>query len=133
MILSPSTGFLATLSKPLTRSAVPLGAARTLVGAVVLARPTLMASMLGVDSATAQRTAWIAKFFAARDLTLGVGAARGNRGCQAAACISDVSDFVAMVAAIRGRHVHPAPGLLVAATAAGAAIAGGAGLLLTRG
>ncbi len=92
-----------------------------------------MASGLGVDAATAQRTAWIAKFFAARDLALGVGAAGGSRGCQTAACASDVSDFVAMVAAIRAGHVKTVPGLLVAATAAGAALAGGAALLVTRG
>ena len=130
--MSQSTGFPATLSKILTRSTVPLGAARTLVGAVVLAHPTLMASALGVDAVTAQRTAWIARFFASRDLSLGIGAVRGNRGCQAAACISDVSDVVAIIVAIRGRHVKMARGLLVAATAAGAAAAGAATLLTTR-
>jgi hypothetical protein len=92
-----------------------------------------MASMLGMDTATAQRTAWIAKFFAARDLTLGVGSAAGSRGCQAAACASDVSDFLAIAAAIRAGHVKKAPGLLVAATAGGAAVIGAAALLATRG
>lgn len=131
--MSPSAGFPVKLHKGLTSSAVPLGAARTLVGAACLARPTLLATSLGIDAVTAQRTAWIAKFFAARDLALGVGAAGGSRGCQAAACASDVSDFVAVLLAVRSGQVKTVPGLLVAATAAGAALAGGATLLATRG
>jgi aminoglycoside/choline kinase family phosphotransferase len=102
------------------------------VGAVVLARPTLLATSLGVDAITAERTAWIARFFAGRDLALGVGAVAGSRGCQLAACASDASDFVAVAAAFRAGHVRPAPAILAAATAAGAAVAGAAALFVTR-
>ncbi len=121
------------LHKGLTRSAIPLGAARILVGAVVLARPSVLATSLGVDAITAERTTWIARFFASRDLTLGVGAVAGSRGCQWAACASDASDFVAVVLAVRARRVRPAPAILAAATAAGAAVAGGTALFVTRG
>jgi hypothetical protein len=117
----------------LTRSAVPLGAARALVGAVVLARPTVLARALGVDSITAERTAWIARFFAGRDFALGIGSAGGSRGCQVAACASDVSDLAAVLLAVRSKHVRPLPGLLGALVAGGAAIGGGAALMVTRG
>ncbi len=104
-----------------------------MVGAVVLAQPTVLARTLGVDSITAERTAWIARFFAGRDLALGVGSAVGNRGCQVAGCASDVIDLAAVVLAVRTKQVRPLPGLLGAAVAAGAAVAGGAGLMVTRG
>ena len=117
----------------LTRAAVPLGAARALVGAVVLARPTLLARTLGVDSITAERTAWIARFFAGRDFALGVGSAAGSRGCQVASCASDVCDLAAVLLAVRSKHVRPIPGLLGASVAAGAAIGGGAALMVTKG
>ena len=117
----------------LTRVAVPLGAARALVGAVVLAEPTVLARTLGVDSITAERTAWIARFFAGRDLALGVGSAAGSRGCQVAACASDFSDLAAVLLAMRAKQVRLLPGLFGAVVAAGAAVSGGAGLLVTRG
>lgn len=121
------------LHKVLIGSTIPSGTARALIGAAVLAKPPLLASTLGVDAATAERTAWIARFFAGRDLALGLGVLGRSRGCQAAACASDLSDFVAIVIAIRAGHVRPLPGLLTAATAAGAAVTGAAALLLTRG
>jgi hypothetical protein len=130
--LNRSAGLSLQLNKALTGSAVPLGAARALLGAVVLARPPLLATCLGVDSVTAQRTAWLARLFAGRDLALGAGAAGGSRGCQLAACASDVSDLLAVVLALRAKQVKPVPGVLAAAVAAGAAAAGGATLLTTK-
>lgn len=99
----------------------------------MLARPTVLARILGVDSITAERTAWIARFFAGRDFALGVGSAAGSRGCQVAACASDVSDLAAVLLAVRSKHVRPVPGLLGALVAGGAAVGGGAGLMVTRG
>lgn len=99
----------------------------------MLARPTVLAKALGVDSITAERTAWIARFFAGRDLALGVGSAGGSRGCQVASCASDVGDLAAVVLAVRAKHVRPVPGLLAALVAGGAALGGGAALLVTRG
>jgi hypothetical protein len=119
--------------KALTGSTIPAGTARALIGASVLVKPTLLASTLGVDATTAERTAWIARFFAGRDFALGVGVAAGSRGCQVAACASDVGDLVAVALALRGGHVRALPGLLTAATAAGAAVTGAATLLVTRG
>jgi hypothetical protein len=130
--LSPSAGLPAPFDKALIGSTVPLGAARALLGAAVLARPTVLGTCLGVDSVTAQRTAWLARLFAGRDFALGIGSARGSRGCQVAACASDVSDFLALVLAVRAKQVKPLPGLLAAAVAAGAAGAGGVTLLVTR-
>jgi hypothetical protein len=123
---------LPLLQKALTSSSVPLGAARTLVGAAVLARPTLLAKGLGLDAATAQRTAWLARMFAGRDLALGVGALSGSRGCQLAGVASDFSDFGALVIAIKAGHVKALPGALAAVTAAGAVAVGGAGFFVTR-
>jgi hypothetical protein len=122
----------AKLYQGLTKTTIPLGAARTLVGAAVLARPALLAGGMGVDAATVARTAWIARFFASRDLALGIGSVSGSRACQAAACLSDISDFVALFAALRARQVKPLPAAFGLATAAGAAVVGGAGLLITR-
>jgi hypothetical protein len=130
-----STGISRTfpfLQHALTSSAIPLGAARTLLGAAVLSRPTLLARGLGLDAATAQRTAWLARMFAGRDLALGVGALAGSRGCQLAGVASDLADFGALVIAIKAGHVKALSGGLAAVTAAGAVIVGGAGLLVTR-
>jgi hypothetical protein len=102
------------------------------MGAVVLARPTVLARTLGVDSITAERTAWIARFFAGRDLALGVGSVAGSRGCQVASCASDACDLAAVLLAVRAKQVRPLPGLFGAAVAAGAAVAGGAALLVTK-
>ncbi len=99
---------------------------------MILAKPAVLAQALGVDAATAERTTWLARFFAGRDLALGVGAVAGSRGCQAAACASDASDLVAVVLAMRAGHVKLMPGLLTAITAGGAAAAGGAGLLVAQ-
>jgi hypothetical protein len=104
-----------------------------LVGAVVLAQPTLLARTLGVDSITAERTAWIARMFAGRDFALGVGSVAGSRGCQVASCASDAFDLAAVALAVRSKQVRPLPGLFAVAVAAGAAVAGGAGLLAKRG
>lgn len=131
--MSLSAGFPDKLHKVLTTSAVPLGAARTAIGLALLAKPALMAQSLGVDAATAQRTTWITKMFASRDMALGIGSAAGSRGCQLAACASDASDLVAVLLALRARHVKPVPALLTAITAGGAALVGGAGLLASRG
>lgn len=141
MILSPFTKQIRSrkseklpvlLHKALTGSAIPLGAARTLVGAVVLARPTILATALGVDAATAERTAWLARFFAGRDLSLGVGAVAGSRGCQVAGVASDASDLVAVLLALQAGHVRRVPGVFTAVTAAGAAVTGAAALRVTR-
>jgi hypothetical protein len=99
----------------------------------VLARPTVLARTLGVDSITAERTAWIARLFAGRDVALGVGSAGGNRGCQVASCASDVCDLAAVLLAVRSGHIRPVPGLFGAAVAAGAAVGGGAALMVTKG
>lgn len=133
MILTRSAGISRTLQQGLIQSSVPLGAARTLVGAAVLARPTLLAKGLGLDTSTAERTAWLARFFAGRDFALGIGSAAGSRGCQLASCASDFSDFVAVSVAIRAKHVKVLPGVVAAVTAAGAAAVGAASLLATRG
>lgn len=59
--MSPSTPVLA------------LAAGRVVVGGTLFVQPTLLAKGMGVDSATAKRTAWIVRMFAVRDLALGLG------------------------------------------------------------
>jgi hypothetical protein len=95
-------------------------------------QPTLLAKGLGLDAATAQRTAWLARMFAGRDLALGAGSLAGSRGCQLAGVASDFSDFGALVIGIKAGHVKALPGALAAVTAAGAVVAGGAGLAISR-
>jgi hypothetical protein len=129
---SPKGKMIPSFSKALARSAIPMGVARTLVGAAVLLRPSLLATTLGVDSQTAQRTTWIARSFAGRDLAIGVGSVAGSRGCQAAGVASDASDFVAMLLAVRAKQLGPMFGGLTAAASGGAALVGLAALLVTR-
>jgi hypothetical protein len=93
----------------------------------------LLAKGLGLDTVTAERTAWLARMFAGRDLALGAGSLAGSRGCQVAGVASDLSDFVAVVVAMKAGHVKTLPGAFTAVTAIGAVVSGGAGLLMTRG
>jgi hypothetical protein len=96
---------------------------------------------MGVDSTTAQRTAWVARLFGVRDVSLGLALLRishrssrrlpaqlGGSGVDAAlrealvlGALCDAGDAVAVVAALRARTVRPVPALLTIGTAVGAA------------
>jgi hypothetical protein len=70
--------------------------------------------------------------FAGRDLALGAGALAGSRACQLGGVASDLSDFVAILLALKAGHVKALPGGFTAVTAAGAVAIGGVGLVITR-
>jgi hypothetical protein len=118
----------AKTSAPLFGAALPspllLAAARTAIGVAVLARPTVLARGLRVDSGTARRTAWLARLFAGREIALGASTlialtrGRDTRLWLAANAVTDAMDSAALALAVRHRQV----GLLAAA----AGIAGAA-------
>jgi hypothetical protein len=132
VILSASRGTEQRHAHGLTAVIGSLGAARTLVGAIVLARPALLASALGIDASAAQRTAWLARMFGGRDVALGVGTLAGSRGCLIAAAAGDALDAVALSAALRNGHVRRIPAALILLTAGAAAAAGASAAMITR-
>ncbi len=101
-----------------------IGVGRVALGVAVLVRPTMLASMLGVDSVTARRTAWALRMTGARDVGLGLGtvwalAASGPvRPWLLAQAVGDGTDAVVFAAAARTRQLAPAPSLASAALAA---------------
>lgn len=122
---------------------IALATGRFAVGATVFARPTLLAKGMGVDSTTAERTAWVARMFAVRDLALGLGVLwalnRSRRGRVAGllggtdpalrellllGVLCDLGDAVAVAGALRGRSVRILPGGATLLTAVGAAAVG---------
>jgi hypothetical protein len=92
---------------------------------------------MGVDQETAERTAWLARMFAVRDLALGAGlfwALRRNRGLLSGrssraglrdvlllGALCDLGDGVAVLGAVRGGHVRGLPAAATLVTAFGAA------------
>lgn len=118
---------------PLVRSTTPVGVMRAAVGAVLLARPALLPRMAGVDSASADRTAWIGRMLGAREVVLGVGAVSARRAPAAerrrwvaAGIAADAADVAVVVAAARAGRV-PTPAAALLAGLAALAIAGQVG------
>ncbi|HSP36259.1 MAG TPA: hypothetical protein VLR26_00720 [Frankiaceae bacterium] len=127
-----------------TSPIVALAAGRAVIGSAVFLRPTLLVKGLGGDSATAERTAWLARMFAVRDFALGVGVLwalnRSRRGRAATllgagldpmlrellllGVLCDAGDAVAVAGALRGGHVRPLPGGAALVTGLGAAAVG---------
>jgi hypothetical protein len=105
---------------------VVLATGRSGIGAAVLISPSILARGMGLDRDTADRTAWLARMFAVRDLALGIGvlaAVRRNsgglsprRGSGAElrslvllGVLSDAGDALAMLAALRTRGTRALP------------------------
>jgi hypothetical protein len=105
-----------------------------LIGAVFMAAPEGSVRLLGLDTATARRVAWLARMTAARDGVLGAGTlAATTRGTGEAAwlvagAVSDTADAVVLAAALRDGRVR---GLRARAITAGAAVAAGLAILAT--
>lgn len=125
---------VATLTAAVTPSRLALG--RTGAGAVMVVRPRLLAQVLGVDSASAARTAWLAQMLGAREVALGLGTlvalrsgpAPSGRTWIAAGALCDAADVLAVGAAVaRGRLSRPV-GAAVVVSALGAALGGLAAL-----
>ena len=111
---------------------VHLALGRTGAGAVMVARPRLLPQALGVDSATAARTAWAVQMLGARELALGLGTLaarragdrRGARLWTAAGVLADGVDVLAVAGALARGRVRTPAGLGVLAVAAAAVALG---------
>ena len=109
--------------------AVGVSGLRTALGVVMLGRPTLLPRVLGMDAATAARTAWLVRMVGAREVALGAGgldaARRGTdlRPWLLAAAVADAGDTAALLGAVRRGRVGSLMGLLVMASAAAGALA----------
>ncbi len=116
---------------PPRATALAVNAGRVVLGAGFLGRPELLLRGLGLDTATAARSAWLARTAGIRDAALGAGTvlavARGRAAAPwvlaGAAC--DLADAAIMLGAAADRRVSPVRGRLVAAGAVGVAAACG--------
>ena len=117
---------MSLLTRLLTVESLSIG--RAAAGVSMVARPRMLPTSLGVDSAAAVRTAWVTQMLGAREIALGLGtlvASRGSdrRGARLwlyAGLLSDAVDALAVGAAVaQGRASKAAGGALVA-------VAGGA-------
>ena len=112
------------------KSAALMGLSRLGFGALMLGRPVLATTALGLDSATATRIVWLARMTAARDIALGAGALdAGLRGADGrpwlvAGAGSDLVDAVALTMAVRDGRLPAVRAGGMAALAVGAAVAG---------
>ena len=126
---------MALLSSALLKSGLlsveRLALGRAAVGVSMLARPTLLPRLLGVDSATATRMAWSSQMLGAREVALGLGTwtalrqqnARAARLWLMAGLLSDGVDALAVGAAAAGGRLNRLAGAGVVAVAGGAVAA----------
>lgn len=109
---------------------VLLGVGRVALGSAFLAFPVASVRLLGVDSASAARMAWLARMAAARDAALGLGvlgAAATHRGrvpALVATALVDATDAAVVAVAAREQRVDRLRGYAMAGGAAAAAVAG---------
>lgn len=101
-----------------------IAAGRVAIGVGTLARPDLFPRLLGVDSGTAARMAWLGRMFGAREVALGLGLLRASgptaeREWLLGGAISDAVDAVAFAGALRAGVVRrPLAAAFVAAALA---------------
>lgn len=132
-LVAPPNGALAR-----TRAAgLALGLGRLALGTAFLARPVDSVRLLGTDTATANRMAWLARMAAVRDAALGAGAVasvaarRTAAGWLLAGALADAGDAAVLALAARDGRVDRQRGYLIATVAAIAAGAG-AGVAAAR-
>jgi hypothetical protein len=117
--------------------ALQLGAARTVLGSLVLVAPVPAARLLGADTATARRVSWLSRMVGVRDAAIGVGTvvtARGGdpRGWLVAGAVSDLVDAAVLARARRQGRVGGASSVVVPGAALAAATGFAAAGSLTR-
>lgn len=108
-----------------------LSLGRAAAGAVMIARPTVLATSLGVDSAAATRTGWVTQMLGAREVALGLGTFASLRGGDRratrlwlyAGVLSDAVDLLAVGRAVAAGTVSKPAGGAVVAIAGGAVYA----------
>jgi hypothetical protein len=126
---SPAQALLAGAAARITPAHLAMG--RAGAGAVMVARPRLMPTAMGVDSATSARVSWVLQMLGARELALGLGTLAALRSPDrvasrvwvAAGVLSDAVDAVAVGAALgRGRVTRAAGGATIAVALAAVAV-----------
>jgi len=107
-----------------------LAAGRALAGTAILAAPVLSARLLGTDSATAQRVAWLTRMMAVRDAALGAGGLAATRGdgpvtpWLIGGAVSDAVDALVIGQALRTGRARGVGAIAVVPVAIGAAAVG---------
>ena len=109
-----------------------LALARTAAGTTMVVRPRILPQALGLDSATAARTAWVVQMLGAREIALGLGTftalRRPDRADSrlwiAGGVLSDAVDAVAVVGALLQGRVSKGAGLGLVAMAVSAVTLG---------
>ncbi len=122
-----------------------MGALRCTIGLVGIAQPALLGRFSGLDRVTAERTDWLTRMAAVRDLALGTGqlvtAARRPAGASKladarlwviAGALADAGDTATLGTAAATGRIAPARGALLSLAAA-AAVVGALPVLAARG
>ncbi len=105
-----------------------IGAARSVIGAVLFAQPVFSVRLLGLDTATAARVTWLARMAAARDAVIGIGTVsssarrRGQRGWLLAGAAADLADALVLTQALREGRAKGTTATGTVAVAAAAAV-----------
>lgn len=107
-----------------------LSIGRAAAGVSMVARPRLLPTSLGVDSAAAARMTWVTQMLGVREIALGLGTLVASRGSDRRAArlwlyaglLSDAVDALAVGAAVVQGRVSKATGGAVVGIA-GAAVA----------
>ena len=100
-----------------------VAAGRVAAGIGMITRPELLPKVLGVDSGSAERTAFLGRMLGAREVALGAGlllsrSTAGERDWLLGAALSDGVDGVAFAMAARRGVVRPVLATALVATAA---------------
>jgi hypothetical protein len=114
------------LTRLLTVESLSIG--RAAAGVSMVARPRMLPTSLGVDSAAAARTAWVTQMLGAREIALGLGTLVASRGSDRRAArlwlyaglLSDAVDALAVGTAVAQGRVSKAAGGALVAVAGGA-------------
>ena len=127
----PQRGLVASRAAfPSARTvATVIAVARTGIGVGFAAAPVTALRLLGLDTATAARVAWLSQMTAARDGVLGAGTlAATARGRAApwllAGAVADAADAAALAGALRARRIGGPNAVPMIGAAALAALAG---------
>lgn len=127
---------------PADRLARQIGLARAGLGASLLAAPVPVIRLVGIDTATARRMAWVTRLAAARDLALGLGTVAAVRDAGAGrdaarwlaiGAAADLADTAILTAALRaGRFGRIRGSVMIAAAVGGAALGAAAAITVRR-
>lgn len=101
---------------------------------MLLARPEVLAKMLGTDGPAVSSAAWLGRMIGVREIVLGLATTSASRTredvrpCLLALSLVDAGEGLVLLEAVRQRNVGLVPGLAFVAADAGSAMVG-AGVL----